>query len=30
MATIDIKGPRDYHKYFNVSVEGNVWLGGKG
>ena len=30
MANIDIKGPEDYKLYFHTSMEGNVWLDGKG
>ena len=30
MANIDIKGPKDYKLYFHTSMEGNVWLDGKG
>ena len=30
MTEVNIKGPEDYHKYFHVSGEGNVWLDGKG
>ena len=30
MANIDIKGPEDYELYFHISLEGNVWLDGKG
>ena len=30
MAEVNIKGPDNYHKYFHVLGEGNVWLDGKG
>ena len=30
MANLDIKGPEDYKLYFHTSMEGNVWLDGKG
>ena len=30
MAEVNIKRPKDYHKYFHVSGEGNLWLDGRG
>ena len=30
MANMDIKGPEYYKFYFHTSMEGNVWLDGKG
>ena len=30
MANIDIKGPEDYKFYIHTSMEGKVWLDGKG
>ena len=30
MDNINIKGPEEYRLYFHTSMEGNVWLDGKG
>ena len=30
MDNINIKGPEEYNLYFHTSMEGNVWLDGKG
>ena len=30
MDNINIKGPKEYKLYFHTSMEGNVWLDGRG